>query len=87
MIFLNRDNGNPRVPLGWSEDLRARGPPRPLSFDWGRYQGARPVTYFQKDRRRPQAVRYTPFQDRADWLFARFLEDMTDPAALAGGSP
>ena len=56
-----------------------------LSLDCGKYQGARPyftVAYFQKDGRRPQVARFTPLQDRAEWLFARFLEDVTDPATL-----
>ncbi len=56
-----------------------------VSLDCGKYQGARPyftVAYFQKDGRRPQVARFTPFQDRAEWLFARFLEDVTDPATL-----
>jgi hypothetical protein len=30
----------------------------------------------------PQAIRYTPHLDRAEFLFARFLADVTDPAAL-----
>jgi len=56
-----------------------------VSLDCGKYQGARPhftVAYFQKDGRRPQVARFTPVQDRAEWLFARFLEDVTDPATL-----
>ena len=30
----------------------------------------------------PQAIRYTPHRERAEFLFARFLEDVTDPGAL-----
>ncbi len=69
------------------ERVSARGRLVRLSLDCGKYQGAKPyyiATYFQTDRRTPQAARYTPFRDRAEWLFARFLKDVTDPAELAG---
>jgi len=48
------------------------------------YPGAQPyftVTYFTK-KGRPQEVRYTPFLDRAEFIFGRFLEDVTDPQGL-----
>ena len=49
------------------------------------YAGARPyftVSYLQKDARRPQARNYTPIEDRAEYLFRRFLQDVTDPVKL-----
>ncbi len=56
-----------------------------LSVDCGGYHGARPyytVAYLHQDGRRPQVVRYTPFRDRAEWLFERFCQDSIDPAEL-----
>ncbi len=56
-----------------------------MSLECGKYQGARPyytVRYFQKDGRRPQVNKYVPLEDRAEYLFRRFLQDVTDPAKL-----
>jgi hypothetical protein len=56
-----------------------------LTLDQGTYQGARPyytVAYLMRSGK-PQALRYTPFRDRAEQLFERLREDVTDPAALA----
>ena len=60
-----------------------------MSLDCGAYDGAEPyftVIYFQRDRRRPQLARYTPFRDRAEWIFERLCQDMTAPGELAGNS-
>jgi hypothetical protein len=40
------------------------------------------VAVLQRDGRRPRVARSTPHLDRAEFLFARFLADVTDPAAL-----
>ncbi len=58
-----------------------------LSLDCGAYEGAQPyftVAYFQRDRRRPQVARYTPFRARAEWIFERLCQDLTAPRELAG---
>ncbi len=49
------------------------------------YAGARPyftVSYLQKDARGPQSRTYTPIEDRAEYLFRLFLQDVTDPVKL-----
>ena len=51
----------------------------------GTYAGARvyfTVSYLQKDARRPQARNYTPIEDRAEYLFRLFLQDVTNPVKL-----
>ena len=56
-----------------------------LSLDCGTYEGARPyytVAYLRQDGRKPQVARYTPFRDRAEWLFERFCQDVIDPTEL-----
>ena len=55
-----------------------------LTQDRGTYTGAQP--YFTvavlKAAGRAQAIRYTPFLERAEFLFERFARDITDPARL-----
>ncbi len=56
-----------------------------LSLGCGKYLGAHPyytVAYFQKDGQRPQVIKYTPTEDRAEDLFCRFCEDVTNSAKL-----
>ena len=61
-----------------------------LSLQRGAYEGAQPyfaVAYLQRDGRRPQAARYTPFRERAIWLFEQFCQDVISPARLAAAEP
>ena len=49
------------------------------------YSGAQP--YFAVTTARgARYSRYTPFLHRAEFLFERFLADVTDPALLGGGA-
>jgi len=80
--------------IGWTkrtdfgviaEEISMEGRTVRLELCCGTYKGARPyftVSYIQKDGRRPQVRKYTPFEARADYLFQRFLQDVTDPAKL-----
>jgi hypothetical protein len=55
-----------------------------LTQECGRYDGARPyfmVAYHREDGR-PQVVRYTPYAERAEWLFRQLCADEMDLAAL-----
>ncbi len=80
--------------IGWTkrtdfgviaEEISIEGRTVRLELSCGTYKGARPyftVSYLRKDGRRPQVWKYTPFEARADYLFQRFLLDVTDPAKL-----
>ncbi len=80
--------------IGWTkrtdfgviaEEVSMEGRTVRLELSSGKYTGARlyfSVSYLQKDGRRPQVRKYTPFEARADYLFQRFLQDVTDPAKL-----
>jgi hypothetical protein len=58
-----------------------------LTQDQGTYIGAKP--YYTVALLKPsgsvQAVRYTPFLTRAEFLFEWFARDITDPAKLGKG--
>ncbi len=55
-----------------------------LTLDQGTYQGAKPyhTVAYLKQSGGPQMLRYTPFRDRAEFLYGRFLTDITDPSGL-----
>jgi hypothetical protein len=68
------------------EAVSLAGHPIQLTLDCGTYQGSRPyytVARLQSDGRVSRIVRYTPFLDRAKFLFEQFRQDITDPAGLA----
>lgn len=55
-----------------------------LLHEQGPYRGAQPyyTATSLKPTGRPTAIRHTPFLARAEFLFARFAADVTDPAEL-----
>ncbi len=68
-----------------AEEVSIEGRTVRLELCCGSYKGARPyfsVSYIQKDGRRPQVRKHTPFEARADYLSQRFLQDVTDLAKL-----
>jgi len=58
-----------------------------LTLDRGSYPGARPyyTVAYLKPSGSPQTLRYTPFLDRAEFLFERFREDVIDPTSVDAG--
>ncbi len=67
------------------KELSKNGRKVRVEVSCGTYAGTRPyftVSYLQKDARRPQGRTYAPFEDRVEYLFRRFLQDVTDPAKL-----
>jgi hypothetical protein len=66
------------------EALSNSGRPVLLSLDQGTYTGAQPYysVVILKASGKPLVSRYTPFKERAERLFDKFLQDITDPAQL-----
>jgi hypothetical protein len=72
------------------EAVSLAGHPIRLTLDRGTHQGARPyyaVARLQSDGRVGRVVRYTPFLERAEFLFEQFRQEITDPAGLAMPEP
>ncbi len=67
------------------KELSKNGRKVRVEVSCGTYAGARPyftVSHLQKDALQPQARKHTPFEDRVEYLFRRFLQDVTDPVKL-----
>lgn len=59
-----------------------------LRLERGAYEGAQPcyvVGPLKDPTRLADSARYTPFLNRAEWLFERFVASVTDPRRLGRG--